>query len=99
MSGTPLVTDFHSNKSFELRYRWIKTPLTVSKDLAKKYLPNPLTDQLRRTAIRLLAKQGGTGFGEVVAGSREIRTFIETYYAEDFALFEATPPVNRTTAA
>ena len=99
MSDTPLVTDFHSNKSFELRYRWIKGPLTASKDLAKKYLPNPVTDRLRRTAIRLLARQGDTDFGAVVSGSQEIRNFIETYYAEDFTLFETTPPAKRTSAA
>lgn len=98
-SGTPLVTGFHSNKSFELRHRWIKKPLTISKDLAKKYLPNPVTDRLRRTAIQLLSKQGKTEFSEVVAGSQDIRNFIETYYAEDFKLHESIPPVNRTTAA
>jgi hypothetical protein len=99
MSGAPLVTDFHSNKSFELRYRWVKGPLTVSKDIAKKYLPNPVTDRLRRAAIGLLAKKGGTGFDQVVSGSREIRDFIESYYADDYALYAATPPAGRVTAA
>lgn len=98
-SGQALVADFHSNPSFELRYPWVQKPLMISKDIAKRLLPNSLTDRLRKLAIQHLAKPGGTGFTSVVAKSREIRAFVESYYADDFELFEATPPRARSAPA
>lgn len=87
-TGQPLVTDFHSNKSFELRYGWTRGPLEASKKIAKKYLPTQIVDRMRKGAISVLAKPGGTPFQSVVAHSPEIRSFIERYYADDFELFE-----------
>ncbi len=89
--GTPLQTEFHSNKSFEFKYKWAEAPVTRSKDIAKKLLPAKIVDRLRRVVIAHMASTQGTVFQSILKDSTEIRTFVERYYADDFDLYETVP--------
>lgn len=90
--NTPLETGFHSNKSFEFKYKWAKAPVLTSKDIVKKVLPAKIVDKLRRGTIALLASSGGTVLQSVLRESSEINAFVERYYAADFELYESVLP-------
>lgn len=90
--GRPLETGFHSNKSFEFKYKWAERPVSKSKDIVKKVLPAKVVDRLRRVVIAQLAASGETVFQSVLKESGEVRAFVERYYAGDFRLFETVTP-------
>lgn len=89
--GTPLVKDFHSNKTVTFRYNWMAGPVTAAKDLVKATLPTATTDKLRRTAMSVLTKAKVQSIDDHVRHSSEILDFIQSHYQRDYALFESVP--------
>lgn len=89
--NTPLVEDFHSNKTVTFRHDWMAGPVTALKDFTKAHAPSRITDALRRGAMRLLTTPKVETIDAEVRASEEVQSFIAKFYRADFELFHSVP--------
>lgn len=88
---TPLSEDFYSNKTVTFRHDWMARPAIALKDIVKAYLPARAADGLRRMAMNVLTTPKVETIDAQVRASKEVRSFISSYYRADFDLFEEVP--------
>ncbi len=88
--GIALISDFHANKSVEFKNPTLAAPVIAAKDALKKILPPRAIHRLRQIALAALTTKGADAIERQVYDSKEIAGFIETHYADDFRLYQAS---------
>lgn len=85
--GTATLQLGHANKTKVFRHPHLKHVARTSSVLARRMLPGPVHETLRRSARRLLMKPVSTA-GLPVFDEAEMRDFIAGYYSADIALYK-----------
>lgn len=88
--GQPLNPEWRANQSLIVRSRSIEDTVLGANQLARRVLPRRSYHALKSLAVRVLTKSPDKRRSDVVAESREIRAFIEHYYAGDLDLYART---------
>lgn len=85
--GTDALQVGHANKTTVFRHPQLKNVARSSSVIARRLLPGPVHETLRKSARRMLMKPGGATelpvFGEAF-----VENFIRSYYAADIALHQ-----------
>lgn len=84
--GSPLISEFHANRTVTFRHSGMERPLTRAKDFAKKVLPLGSYNRLRQAAMQVFTKSGVDHIEAAVRGSDKVLSAIRAVYARDFDL-------------
>lgn len=85
--GTDALRVGHVNKTTVFRHPRLKYVARSSSAIARRILPGPVHETLRKSARRMLMKPGGLA-GLPVFGEAFVENFIRSYYAADIALHQ-----------
>ena len=77
----------HVNKTEVFRYPQLKHMARTGGQLARRMLPGPVHEALRRSARRVLMKPVATT-KQSIFDSAEVREFVASYYSADIALYQ-----------
>ncbi len=77
----------HANKTTVFRHPQMKQVVQTSSALARRLLPEPVHETLRKSARRVLMKPGTTADLPILSEA-PVRDFIGSYYADDIALHQ-----------
>src|SRR6056297_405238 len=84
--GTPLGTAQHENRAMIFRFNQLRSAIMLGSAAAKRWLPEPLSRDLRERARGLLMRPAAKDALPEIFRSQAVSEFVADYYAGDLAL-------------